>query len=892
MKRGYLFNIFLLLFASINTTIGQPNKSIDSLKALLKTSIQGQKRVDIINELAFEYYDFDDSLGLYYAKKGLTEAIGINYNKGIKYAYLLVGIGNYSHSDHKSAIRNLRESISIVLTEPDKEGLNLYAMSLLGNVYRTVAKYDSARFYYQLSRKNFDEYNKNRWSTLYKNVAILNLRLWENEIAIKYLDSARAAINLNNAATVSFDIYISYVNAYQNLGKEDSAQVYLNLSCNNNAAELDNFSIIKCYLNQSRSAYRMGEYPSALTFALKALKSLEEYAYPPQQVEVLTRIGEIYTELSEYTLATRYYLQALAISEQFGFDYEKAYLLCELGWVYKDQRNFKLALDYVNQSQKIREAIGDNYGIAICHNTRGLIYHVQKKFTQSIQEHEKAKKIREEIAHKEGIAASLFNISIAMIEQGLDDKALQYMMESIKIEEGFNNKQSLAISYDYLASFLIKKGRLDEAEKYLIKCRDLADQTESKLLKRNNAGYFSDFYEAKGDFKRALEFRKLYQQLNDSIYSQSGVAKLAEMQALYQLDKMEQQIMLLDKENALKESDLQYQKAQLRQQRLIIIASLLVVLLISGIAFIVYRYYRKVKLLNRDIYERNEEIQAQSEELTEANLSLTKLNQELSEKREEIQAQSEELQEANQTISEVNRNLEQRVEERTTELRQAYKELDTFFYRSSHDFRRPLTTFMGLAEVARVTVKDERALELFSKVNETAHYLDKMLFKLQSISDLGAQEIVFKEVFIKDIFDNVCDLYRDGLKENRIKATCTVNLKGPFNSYPALLKIIFENLIENSIFFHRRDEPSPFIALTVYETDQAVVFQFEDNGQGISEDFYDRVFEMYFRGSERSKGNGLGLYIVKKAIEKLGGTISLESKVEKGTTFKLEFTKF
>lgn len=298
-----------------------------------------------------------------------------------------------------------------------------------------------------------------------------------------------------------------------------------------------------------------------------------------------------------------------------------------------------------------------------------------------------------------------------------------------------------------------------------------------------------------------------------------------------------------------------------------------------------------MKILNSDIYERNEEVQAQSEELTEANQALTKLNQELSERKEEIAAQSEELQKANEIILEANRNLEQRVDQRTEELRQAYKELDTFFYRSSHDFRRPLTTFMGLAEVARVTVKDEHALELFSKVNETAHYLDKMLFKLQSISDLGAQEIVLKEVFIKDIFNSVCDIYRADLNENHVKTYSSINLKVPFKSYPALLKIIFENLIENSIFFLRKDEPNPFISLTVNETTNSILFQFEDNGQGISDDLQERIFEMYFRGSERSKGNGLGLYIVKKAIEKLGGTISVSSALGKGTIFMLEFKK-
>ena len=63
----------------------------------------------------------------------------------------------------------------------------------------------------------------------------------------------------------------------------------------------------------------------------------------------------------------------------------------------------------------------------------------------------------------------------------------------------------------------------------------------------------------------------------------------------------------------------------------------------------------------------------------------------------------------------------------------------------------------------------------------------------------------------------------------------------------------------------------------------------QDNGEGIPEEFKDRIFEMYFRANERSKGNGLGLYIVKKAVEKLGGTIGLKSELYTGSTFTISF---
>jgi signal transduction histidine kinase len=393
--------------------------------------------------------------------------------------------------------------------------------------------------------------------------------------------------------------------------------------------------------------------------------------------------------------------------------------------------------------------------------------------------------------------------------------------------------------------------------------------------------------ESQGNFKEALEFKNLYQSLNDSIYSEASAGKLAEMQALYQVEKKDQEIQLLSKERALQESQLQVQQAQLRQQRILIVTAVIGLLLISTVAYITYYYYRKIHKLNIEISEQNEEIQAQSEELSESNQTLTNLNNEIVEKNEEIQAQSEELIEANQTIAQINKHLEEKVEERTAELKKAYKELDTFFYRSSHDFRRPLTTFMGLAEVAKITVKDQNALELFSKVNDTAHYLDKMLVKLQSISDVGGQELVYKEIFLKEIFDTVCDTFREDLQRRNIKTFCEIDLKESFYSYPALLRIIIENLVENSIFFSGVEDPN--IHFKAHRQESNVIIEVRDNGEGIGKEYLDRIFEMYFRANERSKGNGLGLYIVSKAVEKLSGQLSLQSEAHKGSVFTITF---
>src|SRR5258706_749418 len=337
------------------------------------------------------------------------------------------------------------------------------------------------------------------------------------------------------------------------------------------------------------------------------------------------------------------------------------------------------------------------------------------------------------------------------------------------------------------------------------------------------------------------------------------------MQSIYQVEKKEQEITQLDQQKKVQEKELVSHRTLASQQRFIITLSLVTIVLLLVAGIVVYRY---------------------SLEKSKDNKSLQKLNCEVNEQKVEIQAQSKELVEASETIANINKELELKIESRTSELKQAYKELDTFFYRASHDFRRPITTFMGLAGVAKVTVKDPISLELFEKVNETASSLDKMLYKLQSISDVGSQQMVFNEVFLKELTEEVLDGFNKMIKQKKIAVKLDMQEQTPLVSYPAMVKIIIENLVENAIHFAGIE--SPFINIKAIVKAETATIEVEDNGQGIMDEYQSRIFEMYFRANEHSKGNGLGLYIAKKAVEKLSGQIHFKTRHGVGTLFKVE----
>lgn len=854
MKTTFLLIVCAL--AALPEVKGQPAIK-DSLENLLKREISTTAKVDVLNLLAYQYYDYNDSIASNYAHNALSLAKKIRYSKGLKYAYTMVGLGFSSKSKFKKAIGYFLSSDKIK-GQPN-DATTAYNLSLLGNCYRDMGKYDSAFITYNKAIKN----NHKSWeiySAIYKNMAIVNLILWRNKEAIVLADSAQKYLNRdkNTDQYVRLDLWSIYGQAYKNILQFDRSLSYYDSICVASTQFEDFYHQIMCELSKGELEYEKGNYSTALLFCFKALELTKKYAYPPQYVKVLIQIGEIYSELAHYDIASQYFHKALRVTEELGLQAETALIYSELGWIEKDLGDFKNALIYCNKSMEIRTAIGDRKGVSNCHNLFGLIYLLQKQYLKSIGELEKALAIRKEIDFQVGVSASIFNLALVYEKLDQIDKAIEYYKQAVELEKPLSTKQSIAISYNTIGRILVNSGKLDEAYSYLTKAKLISDYSDSYLLKRNNAQEFANYYRAKNEYRKAFEYQLIFQQWNDSVYSEKSAIKLAESKAIYNVEMKEMDIMLLKQTQDAQRNQLSLQEAELSRKNWVITLTIIgaVMLAIGGI--IILLLYREK----------------------------TRTNRELKDQQEEIQAQSEELQEANQQIANINKTLEAKVETRTSELRQAFKELDTFFYRSSHDFRRPITTFLGLAGVAKITLKDPVALELFDKVAETATSLDKMLQKLASISDVGTNQMIFKEVFLVDQINEVIDGFDKILREKNITLHKEVEYSISFVSYPAMIKIILENVIENAIHFAGTDHPRISIRALVNPT--ITLIEVEDNGQGIQEEHKPRVFEMYFRANERSKGNGLGLYIAKKAVEKLNGKIWFQSNYRVGTTFTIE----
>ena len=841
----------LILIASFNMAEGQ-QRQIDSLATALLAS-EGATRIDILSDLAHYYYDYDSERGFEYASQAYDLAIESKDKGRMRRALTLKGYYYFVKGKFSTALDLYHESSQIEKVRDNQYGYNLV---MIGNAFRSMALYDSAERSYNQALALFSEIKSDRYLPFtYKNQVRLLLLKWRNDEAEATLRKVLPLYEKNKNKNGLADTWFLMAEIYKNRAEYQKAGQMISDGCKIAEEVNDEFLKLHCMINTGTLHFRLGDYPGALKSYIAALGVLKSKDMPLLVTQLYTYIGDVYRALNDNQVAIRYYNEALKVAKRINVPYEEAKILGNLGAVLRTDGKLADAEELIQRSMDIRTRLEDEQGLSLCYTALAQIRLAEKNLSEAERYLNLSLEIRRKLNNREGIASSLYNLSLVFAARKDVQKTKLYQMEALEIENSIGNKYSMGFSNNRLGVLFTDLGDYALAEKHLRLAEGFARQTNSKTLMMDNELNWSRYYEKRGNIKSALEHFKRYNEVHDSIHNDIGAQRLAELQALYMMEKKDQEIAILNQERQLQENEIQLQRSKINLQNIVIISGIVGFVLLVILGFVHFGYTQRLQKAHREITEQKEEIQSQSEELIDAN----------------------------HTIAEINKKLEGKIEERTQALSQAYKELDTFFYRSSHDFRRPLTTFLGLAEVAKVTVKDHNALELFEKVKDTAINLDKMLVKLQSISDVGSQQLVYKEVFIKDIFDTVCDSFRDEIHRKNIKVSSEFKVQDAFVSYPAMVKIIIENLVENAISFSGTDKP--YVKLKAVQNGDYLNLEIQDNGQGIGKEFQDQIFEMYYRANERSKGNGLGLYIVKKAVEKLDGSITVSSIPLVGTTF-------
>jgi signal transduction histidine kinase len=227
--------------------------------------------------------------------------------------------------------------------------------------------------------------------------------------------------------------------------------------------------------------------------------------------------------------------------------------------------------------------------------------------------------------------------------------------------------------------------------------------------------------------------------------------------------------------------------------------------------------------------------------------------------------------------------------EQNDELVKINKELDSFVYSVSHNLRAPLMSVLGLLNLARMNDrKEENMNQYFEMMEHSIQKLDNTLKEILDYSRNARKDLDIKLVNIRSVVEDCIErlLYMEGSEQ--VKKNIDIIEQAPLYSDAYRLLVIFNNLLSNTIKYRDPKKSQHFIHFYITVEKSLLTIRVQDNGIGIPPDFLPKVFNMFYRATERSEGAGLGLYIVRETVHKLGGQISVLSEVGVGTTFDIE----
>lgn len=253
-----------------------------------------------------------------------------------------------------------------------------------------------------------------------------------------------------------------------------------------------------------------------------------------------------------------------------------------------------------------------------------------------------------------------------------------------------------------------------------------------------------------------------------------------------------------------------------------------------------------------------------------------------------------ELLQTERTLRELTQQLEQRVAERTADLQRKNRELETFAYSISHDLKAPLRGIDGYSRLLledHVQSLNEEGREFLHAIRRGASQMAQLIDALLEYSRLERRNLVVSRVELQPLIDTLLNEFQSDIQARAVQVTVNLPFESVDHDFPSLYQAL-HNLLENALKFSN-NQPHPHIEIGGEERQNSRILWVRDNGIGFDMQYHDRLFEIFQRlnHSEDYPGTGIGLVIVRKAMERIGGRVWAVSTPGKGATFFLEIPK-
>ncbi len=592
--------------------------------------------------------------------------------------------------------------------------------------------------------------------------------------------------------------------------------------------------------------FNLGRVYNRLDSVDEAIKSINEAIIIWEKQGELIKIADSYSRIGNFFGANGNYYRSLYFRTKALDIYtsqndieNQSKMMNNIGNVYYWIGSLEKARWHVEQAIVISRQLDDTLYISTMIHNLGAIHQKQGNYDSALYYYQKAYAINAFDDNPYMKVQNKLNIAKSLCHLGRSAEALLKFKEVEKLKLGSKSYIQLMLGYSNLAC---KTGDYNKALEYATLAYESAvDLTNLDLLEQST-GALAQIYKTLGNYQDAFDYMTMNHELNDSILTRNNVTRIAELENQF---KYEKAIDLIEgeriRQHAQQASEIKFQ----RFLRNIFVIGFVIFVTLTVLAF---RTVRRKRHDNALLNKQNLEIEEQSSKL--------------------------------ELINE--------------ELRVSNLSKDKLFSIIAHDLKGPISSSMGLMQVLNKELDSFDGTEIRRFISIASDTLTNNYALLDNLltwskTQLGGFKYHPKDQPLKFLVENVLgslELIRND-KEIEVELSIDDSIT-VFVDRDSFITVV-RNLVSNALKFTHRNGR---IKIEAEELDgNQVQVAIMDNGLGMSEDVLSKIFKMEesisLRGTENEKGTGLGLMICKEFVEKNGGKITVESELNKGTSFYL-----
>lgn len=632
--------------------------------------------------------------------------------------------------------------------------------------------------------------------------------------------------------------------SYRNLGyhylyknKKEKAFEYLHKYFDISESEGNKKEIALATSDFGYFYFTLQEYESGLKYIEQSIKYFKEYK------DTLNLIFGLVQKSSTLFYINRTVESAAASAEALKYAEAKkdtanicvSYINLSLSYI--NLRNFKKSLEYSLKAQPYLEKVNDYYNLWVVFSNIAYYYEELKNYNEALKYRMRAIETAKKSKDEAQVAEAESGLAYTYCLMKNYPVALEYSNRALAVAEKSKDRMFLSTVLETAAKIHVAVKNYDLAIEYANRINEINTDPNEKQNRVNSYQILSDAYEGKGDYKKSLQYHKMFKAIYDSVYDKDISSQLIELQTKLETEQKEKENELLKKEQELNSIVIK------KQAVFIIIFSIAVIILIA-LSFFLIRSNKKRKKINSLLQEQKIEIEEYAHKMKE--LNATK---------------------------------------------------DKFFSIIAHDLKNPFIALIGISTILlekHKTLTEEKKIDFLTKLyNTTKHSYSLLENLLQwSRAQMGNIKMHPEKIGVAVFIDRSIMLLKNNADAKRISITQNIKEDYCVLADANMLDTIMRNLLGNAIKFTNENGK---IEISASNDEKNVIICVKDNGVGIKEESKKILFTFgaggTTAGTKNEKGSGLGLVLCKEFVEKQNGRLWLESKIGEGSAFYFSIPK-